>query len=720
MIEKQNSTQTTSPSIPCSYAYYIKCSYDDRLSKYVHYRGTDCISNFITTIRLDLSEIGNGCLSRTAPVQTLSKAENSLFIQTVSCHICKKLIIGNKCQNHCPFSGEFMGAAHFSCIENLKCSFNVPIYFSFSNKSNLLILVNEMWSHIDPSDKFETNGHVNQDNLTISLIISLHNSKSMKTKYLELRFIECCQILPWDLENLVKHMKNNDFKEVSNKFGSQNLDLILKQGIPHTQFIDSFQKWQKAQVPVKAAFFSSLAEANISPDQIEHAEKVWSSFDLKTNEEYLDIYLKRNVFILCDVVEKMRILLFETYELDVAHYFNTPEFSWDAMLKHTNIELELICDISVAQFIKNGIRDGLSFCTNGLSISNNKFIPDYDSKKPSTFIINLELNTLYNLTMSQFLPSGNFRWLTEHELKYFKIEQIDTDNSTGYILEVDLEYPQNIHDFQHDFPFCCEKLNLNSMSTLDYIRKYIIYHKRLIQCLSNGLKLTTIHRVLKFSQSCFLEEFIDLNLNNSEKTNELLEKKLYQCLNEALMDKINENPDHNQEIELCASWNKTNHSVGANDLITLPYFESTTIVDKNFVMVEMKPFQKTLNKPYYYLKFCLQELAKTHIYDFHYNYMKQKYQNNVRLLYIDTDFLVYEIETDNFYADMIDNPWFDTCIGDQNEPIIGAFVDVFRGNPLLEFTGFNLKRFTLKYSNNICLGIVKKEENNIDNSLEDS
>lgn len=160
-------------------------------------------------------------------------------------------------------------------------------------------------------------------------------------------------------------------------------------------------------------------------------------------------------------------------------------------------------------FIKNGIRGGITQCSNRQSVVNNKYMTSiYDSSKPSSYLMYLDVNNLYGWAMSQYLPYGGFKWFTDLDRDNVnKIMKTTSDSSIGYILEVDLDYPNYLHDLHNDLPFCIEtKCSVKSkfpklIPDLTNKTKYIIYYRNIQQSISEVLKLTKVHRV-KYMSLC--------------------------------------------------------------------------------------------------------------------------------------------------------------------------------------------------------------------------
>ena len=151
--------------------------------------------------------------------------------------------------------------------------------------------------------------------------------------------------------------------------------------------MDSFNRFSEKKLPNKDDFYSILNHEHRSDTQYVHVIKVWNAFNLKNMEEYSDLYLKSDVLLLADVFENFRKTCMQYYKLDPCHYFTSPGLSWDAMLKMTDIKLELIIDIEMFQFIEKGMRGGESYIANHYGKANNKYIEEYHEKAPSKYIV---------------------------------------------------------------------------------------------------------------------------------------------------------------------------------------------------------------------------------------------------------------------------------------------------------------------------------------------
>ena len=183
-------------------------------------------------------------------------------------------------------------------------------------------------------------------------------------------------------------------------------------------------------------------------------------FKINTIGDYHDLYLKTDVLLLADVLEKFIGTCLDYYELDPCHYFSSPELSWNAMLKVTKIELDLTLDIDMQLFIGKGMRGSISYIAKRYSKANNKYMESYDISKESIYIIYLDAIDLYGWAMIRCLPYSGFKWLNQEEISDFCLNSVSENSSTDYILEDDLEYPSKLHDLHYDCPLAPEKLEI--------------------------------------------------------------------------------------------------------------------------------------------------------------------------------------------------------------------------------------------------------------------
>lgn len=177
--------------------------------------------------------------------------------------------------------------------------------------------------------------------------------------------------------------------------------------------MDSWEKLEELELPSKKDFYDDLNDSKISDEDYKFAQKVWTTFNIGSMREYTQLYLKTDVLLLADIFENFRDNCIKLYELDPAHYYTLPGYSWDCMLKHTKVAIELLTDIDMLLFVERGLRGGISQCSNRYSEANNQYMgTDFDVSKPTKYLMYFDVNNLYGWAMTQPLPISNFTWIS--------------------------------------------------------------------------------------------------------------------------------------------------------------------------------------------------------------------------------------------------------------------------------------------------------------------
>ena len=336
--------------------------------------------------------------------------------------------------------------------------------------------------------------------------------------------------------------------------------------------------------------------------------------------------------------------------MDPSHFYTAPGLAWKAALKHTGVNLELLTDIDMLLMFEQGIRGGITQAMKRYAKANNKYMSDYNSEDVSTFLQYLDANNLYGSAMVNKLPTHGFRWVKKvEELTSEKIAKLVEKDEKGYILEVDVEYPKELHKSHNELPFLAEKMKIGGVEklipNLNKKKKYIIHIKALNQALKHGLVLKKVHRVIKFEQSAWLKPYIIKNTELRKAGKNEFEKDFFKLMNNSVFGKTMENIRNHKNIKLVTNEHKY------NKYTMKPNFKDDVWFSENLMVVEMGKTEITMNKPVY-LGQAILDLSKMVMYEFHYDYMKPKYGSKVKLCYMDTDSFVYEIETEDFYKDI--------------------------------------------------------------------
>ena len=267
-------------------------------------------------------------------------------------------------------------------------------------------------------------------------------------------------------------------------------------------------------------------------------------------------------------------------------------------------------------------------------------------------------------------------------------KKYDEVSDKGYTLEVDVEYPKNIRSLHSDLPFLADRIEINKCIKLVcnfYDKKeHVVHIRALKQALNYGLILKKVHRVIEFNQEAWLKPYTEMNIKLRTEAKNDFEKYFFKLMNNSVFGKTMENVRNHRDIKLVTTDKRW------NQLVSDPNYHTSKHFSENLFAIEMEKTKVKMNKPVY-LGMSILDISKTIIYEFWYDYIKQKYQDNAKLCYKDTDSIIIHIKTEDFYRDIADDveKWFDVPnyseddkralpIG-MNKKVIGLFKDELGG-----------------------------------------
>ena len=676
---------------PSGFSYLIKCFDDDILSpKLVHYTAESPNDNvpqlFIESLEEDIKEIYNRF--KIPKKMVMTEKDKIDYKKATICHICERGIPKEgddprfkKVRDHCHLTGKFRGAAHNKCNLEYRLPKFYPVIFHNLSSYDSHLFIKNLGKSEGKIDCIPNNEEKYISFSKHILVDKFKNKKGEEKEVIrEIRFIDSFKFMATSLDSLVNNLPKESFKNLTEFYEGEQLDLIKRKGVFPYDWFDSFNRLSADHLPPKEAFHSVLNDSKISEEDYIHAQNVWETFKMKTMRDYHDLYLKSDVLLLSDVFENFRDVCLDNYRLDPMFYYTAPGLAWDACLKIAKVRLELLTDYDMLMMIEKGIRGGVSMISTRYGKANNPYMKDYDPDQPTKFISYLDANNLYGWAMSKPLPIDCFRFMNNEEMKNWE--------SMPCILEVDLEYPEKLHGLHNDYPLAPERVTVNKVEklipNLNDKTKYVIHHETLKLYLSLGLKLTKIHRGITFEECAWLKPYIDLNTDLRAKAKNDFEKDFFKLMNNSVFGKTMENIRNRVDIRLVTRESQ------AKKLTCRPNYQHHTIFSKNLAAVHMKKVKLYFNKPVY-LGMSILDLSKTLMYDFHYNYIKPKYGDSAKLLFTDTDSLAYEIETEDFYRDISSDvkSKFDTSnypkdhpsgiLTGVNKKVIGMFKDEASG-----------------------------------------
>ena len=261
--------------------------------------------------------------------------------------------------------------------------------------------------------------------------------------------------------------------------------------------------------------------------------------------------MKLDVLLLTDVFENIRSVCLKNYGLDPCWYFTARGLAWNACLTKTDVKLELLNDVDMLRMIEKGIRGGVFMIPKRYAKANNKCMKDFNLEEQK-FIQYLDANNLYGWATSQPLPVSNFKWMTESRLENWR--EISSQEGRGCILEVDLEYPKELHDLHNDYPVAPEMIVVNKVEkllpTLRKKDKFVLHHRNLKQYLEMGMILTKISHGISLDEDAWLKPYIDLNTKLRTEASSEFEKDFFKLINNSVFGKNMENIRNRVDIRL--------------------------------------------------------------------------------------------------------------------------------------------------------------------------
>ena len=269
------------------------------------------------------------------------------------------------------------------------------------------------------------------------------------------------------------------------------------------------------------------------------------------------------------------------------------------------------------------------------------------------------------------------------------------------ILEVDVEYPESLHDLHSELPFSPERIKMDKCKKLVYNlydkENYVVHIRSLKQALNHGLILKKVHRVIQFNQEALLKPYVDMNTELRKKAKNDFEKDFFKLINNAVFGKTMENVKTHRDIKLVTTDKRRNRLVSEPNNHTIKCFS------ENLLAIEMKMTKVKMNKPIY-LGLPILEISKLLMYEFWCDYMKPKYGDNVKLCYMDTYSFIMYIKTEDFYKDISNDAEkrFDTSNYEADRPlptgknkkVIGLMKDELGGKIITEFVALRPKTYS--------------------------
>ena len=719
---------------PCGYSYYIKCFNDELfppvLRRYtIEDENTNVAKSFVKSLEEDIINIYNQFKCKRG--MRITKEEQIDFEEATVCHICEGTFgeteDDRKVRDHCHLTGLYRGAAHNKCNLQFKVPKFYPVIFHNLEKYDAHLFIKELAEVQDPllaAGLSKTKGGIkciarteeNYVSFSKEIVVDVFtkDGKDWEVKSV-IRFIDSLKFMNSSLEDLARNLTT--YPDLERYFEGEQLELVKRKGIYPYDYMNCVEKLEETSPPPIECFYSKLNDTNITKEDYIHVHKVWDTFGMETMRDYHDLYLMTDVLLLSCIFEEFRNICLRYYKLDPAWYYTAPGLAWDACLKMSKAELELLHNQDMLLMIEKGIFGGVSMISTRYGKVNLKFMQGYDPSKPSTYIQYLDANNLYGWAMSKPLPTHGFKWMCQSKINDWR--------RYPCILEVDLEYPRELWELHSDYPLAPEHLEINGVEKLipNFHRKtkYVVHHEVLKTYVKHGIKISKIHRGISFHESPWMKPYIDFNTKLRMQSKNKFESDFFKLMNNCVFGKTIENIRNRIDIKLVTSQKQ------AEKYICKPNYTGRTTFSDNLVAIHMGKTSIYMNKPIY-LGMCILGISKTLMYDFYYGFLKKMYGNKVKLLFTDTDSLMILVETEDFYKDITPyvHEWFDTSNFSPDHPsniptgvnkkVIGMFKDEVVGKIITEFVGLRAKNYSYvcegeeyKKCKGIKMSVTKKD-----------
>ena len=364
--------------IPSGFCIYSKLAYGEVRNPLKLYRGEDCVEKFCDHIKEEARRLYH--MFPEKPMEPLTNKQWKRYKRASKCHICYKPFEDKnaKVRDHCHYTGKYRGPTHMLCNLRYKVPSYILVILHNLSGYDAHLFIRELGKKTDDIGVIAKN---KEDYITflVNVMVDKYKDKkgNEKDKTIELRFINNFKFMASSLDSLTNNLVKGGRKLIGfEDYSEEQYMLLVRKKIYPYEYMSSWDKFTESQLPPKKAFCSNLNMSNVSDDDYQHVQKVWSTFSIRDLGEYHDLCLKTDVILLANVFEAFRDTCLEHYKLDPAHFYTSPCLAWKACLKKTGVRLELLTDPDMLLMFERGIRDGITQAVHGYAKTNNEYMGD--------------------------------------------------------------------------------------------------------------------------------------------------------------------------------------------------------------------------------------------------------------------------------------------------------------------------------------------------------
>ena len=570
------------------------------------------------------------------------------YRQATTCHYCgetfKEKGPRKKVRDHSHIDGKGIGAAHQNCNLRNKA------------KEGLLLYCHNLSGY----DSHFIIKHYDTTNCSEFSAIPTNTERFKTFEINQVKFVDSMAFFDASLAELVDDLVAGDcqFKILENsgiyKTAEQRSTLIKSKGIFPYEYIKSYNVLKEKGLPSIENFYSSLREKSVSPEDYNQAVKTYNLMGCETLEDYCQLYCRLDTLQLAEAmlafIEEVQI----DFGLDASNYISLPQLAWQCMLKHTGVVLDYLPNMDMINIFEQNIRGGVSFVN----------VRMVDTQTEGGHLMYLDFTNLYGYAQQQKLPIRDYEWLTQEEIENFDILAVDGDSEFGYGLEVDLVYPEHLHHLHNDLPLAPETTHIfyDDLSTyskeclkvshkgnpLRYKsqklcgnfkdkKRYFTHIKNLKFYVEHGLKVTKIHRIIKFQQVAFAKDFIDFCAYKRKISKSNFKSRVAKLVANATYGRYIMNVRNHSEVRLLT------RSTTIEKYMGNPRFQSYRILNNNLIAMFLKKKTITLDK-HWSVGWTILELSKLAMFELYYEVILPRFgRDKVDIVMSDTDSFIFHI-----------------------------------------------------------------------------
>ena len=648
-----HSTHVLNNHIPVGYSLLFV----DKNHKIVYQKqghGNNCMASFFA----DLNQAADMLLplmNKESKLEPWNDWWEDKFNTATSCHICHQPFSNThfdyqKVKDHDHHSGEPLGAAHNKCNRLRRYKQKLVIYVhNLAGYDSHFLLQN-----------FDLQDPKASQNMRA---IPINSQKFRTLEFSKFLFLDSLALLDAPLDKLVDNLLVDGIPELKilrNSLIYKNntqRKLLLRKGIFPYEWCDSYNKLiSTTEFPPHEVFYSHLKESNISDDDYQHGRKTYEIFQCKNMLDYMKLYCFLDTILLAECIMRFRQEIIEEFGLCCENYISLPQLAFDCMLKFTKAEIEQMSDPDMIYMIESNIRGGVSYV-------NTRHVNVQNTNDSLTY---LDINNLYGYVQQHKMPVSDYKWLTREEIDKIDWEWLNVDGEYGMIIECDLDFDEDLHEFTSDFPFCPETLNIFYPDLSEYSQrclnvisgpkkaqryhstklcgtfrnktKYVTHVNNLQFYLRKGMILKKVHRVLRFRQEAFIQSFIFKISKRRRLAKTEFERTINKLIINATFGKWLQNVRKHIDVKLVTKLKFAQKWIGT------PEFISYRIINENLIAIFLRKKEIKLDRNYL-VGFTILELSKLTMFQTYYNVIEPfLWYTKCSIVMSDTDSFILHVK----------------------------------------------------------------------------